>query len=122
MLLFTRAHQRPTVPKLLMEKNRGTTYVVGRGVGRGAERRRWLRVDHPAGLWLQGVSGNEELPGSAAAPPLSLSALVEPKAKNAAMRVSLPSAACFGHVTETVRKNHTETKNTQPYLPCDDVA
>lgn len=61
---------------------------MGSGAGTWAEPRWGLVLNHPAGLLLQGVSGNEELPGSAAAPQVSLSTLREPKAK-AAMRVSL---------------------------------
>lgn len=88
MVLFARAHQRPTVPKLFMEEKQGTTSVMGSWGGTRAEPRWGLVLNHPAGLALQGVSGNEELPGSAAAPQVSLSALGEPNAK-AAMRVSL---------------------------------
>lgn len=78
-VLFTRAYQRPTVPKLLT-KTEGTNHVTGYELGAQEKLWCWLVLCHPAGLLLKGVSENEELPGYAAAPQASLNTLGEPKA------------------------------------------
>lgn len=75
-VLFTQAYQGPTVPKLFM-KNQGTTYVIGYDAGAWEKLRCWLVLCH-----LEGVSENEELPGCAAAPQVSLNTLGEPKANS----------------------------------------
>lgn len=81
MVLFTKAYWRRTVPKLFMKKQ-GTTYVEGYNVRDGEKLQCWLVLCRLAGLLLRGVSENEELPGYAAAPQGSFTALWEPKAKS----------------------------------------
>lgn len=82
MVLCARAYQRPTVPKRFM-KRQGTTYVIGiDGAAWEKKLRGWRVLCHLTSPLPEGEPENEELPGCAAAPQVSLSIIREPKANS----------------------------------------